>query len=198
MIDQFRKLIYLHPSKTGGTSIEKAFLRDLVGKETEVGKAAPLLFLYSGSSNQHWPLQKLINTLPFTKDWRKIASVRHPYTRVISEFRYQLAGKRKRSRCCKSKHKCYADKDINLAIRSKKIWENSFAYHNEPQYKYVSEDVELIRFENLEDDFKRLTGLSDLPHEQKGADFRPELSEESKEIIYKRYRKDFDVLGYDR
>lgn len=198
MIDQSRKLIYLHPSKTGGTSIEKAFLRDLIGRDSGESKAAPLLFLYSGNSNQHWPLQKIINALPFTKDWRKIASVRHPYTRVISEFRYQLAGKRKKSRGCVPKNNCYTNKDINLAIKSGKIWENSYAYHNEPQYKYVSEDVELIRFENLEDDFKRLTGLSDLPHAQKGSDFRPELSEQSKEIIYKRYRKDFDVLGYDR
>ena len=193
MIDQLRKLIYLHPSKTGGTSIEAAFLNDLIGGGGSRRAAASLLFLYSEQSNQHWPLEKLTKALPFTKDWRKVASVRHPYTRVISEFRYQLAGQRK-----KSKHRCYNDKNIDLAIKSGKIWDNSYAYHNMPQHKYVAEDVELIRFENLEDDFKRLTGLSDLPHAQKGSDFRPELSEQSKEIIYKRYKKDFDVLGYDR
>lgn len=193
MIDQRRELIYLHPSKTGGTSIESAFLKDLMGRDTEKNKAAPLLFLYSRKANQHWPLQKLIEVLPFTKGWRKIASVRHPYTRVISEFRYQLAGKRSQS-----SHRCYSQKDIDLAIKSGQIWKNSYAYHNMPQYKYVAEDVELIRFENLESDFKRLTGLSELPHIQKGSDFHPELSEQSKEIIYKRYKEDFDVLGYDR
>ena len=191
MIDQLRKLIYLHPSKTGGTSIEKAFLRELTGGGSGERYAARLLFLYSGDSSQHWPLKKLTKALPFTKDWRKVASVRHPYTRVISEFRYQLAGKRKKSR-----HRCYNNKNIDLAIKSGQIWDNSYDYHNTPQHKYVAEDVELIRFENLEDDFKRLTGLSKLPHTQKGSDFLPELSEQSKEIIYKRYKDDFDVLGY--
>jgi len=190
MIDQLRKLIYLHPSKTGGTSIESAFLRDLTGRDTNK-EVAPLLFIYSTKANQHWPLKKLIEVLPFVKDWRKIASVRHPYTRVISEFRYQLAGKR-----AESQHRCYNDKDIDLAIKSGQIWENSYSYHNMPQHKYVAEGVELIRFESLESDFKRLTGISELPHTQKGADFRPELSEQSKEIIYKRYKRDFDVLGY--
>jgi len=191
VIDQKRELIYLHPSKTGGTSIEAAFLNDLIGGGGSRKAAASLLFLYSGQSNQHWPLQKFIEVLPFTKDWRKVASVRHPYTRVISEFRYQLMGHR-----LKSQHICYKNKNIDLAIKSGQIWDNSYTYHNTPQHKYVAEGVELIRFENLEDDFKRLTGLSELPHTQKGSDFHPELSEQSKEIIYKRYKKDFDVLGY--
>ena len=191
MIDQRRELIYLHPSKTGGTSIEQAFVNDLIGGGGRRRGAALLLFLYSEQSNQHWPLEKLTKALPFTKDWRKVASVRHPYTRVISEFRYQLLGHRRTSQ-----HICYKNKDIDLALKSGQIWANGEAYHGMPQHKYVAEDVELIRFENLEDDFKRLTGLSELPHTQKGSDFHPELSEQSKEIIYKRYKDDFDVLGY--
>jgi hypothetical protein len=198
MIDISQRRIFLHPSKTGGTSLEVALMKRALGLPAEDkldNKAVRLFDIWDRRSKQHWPLDKILKVYPFLVRWKKFATIRHPYDRVISEFKYQIRGNRNYNVPGSYWDAC----DINGALTSGALWKAAWAWHGMPQVKYLSDDVEIIRYENFRKDVERVTGLKELPHLMKSPDgLSFELSDEAKDCIQSRFSDDFETLGYER
>ena len=190
-------LVFLHPSKTGGTSVEQALCHYLFHaplSQEERDKYA----LWTNSSPQHWPLAEILKRRPETASYRQVVTVRHPYARFVSEFNYQASGERYR------RHKFeqfYVKPDINGAIRSGALWSCHYPWHGAQQCQYLGATTEIIRMENLAEDWKRtFPDLEPLPHVMKSKKYASvaDLNDRSKEEIFKRYKDDFIAFQYER
>ena len=142
--------------------------------------------VYTGDSRQHWDYTKIIKCLPFLADWGVITTVRHPYERARSEFRYQV-----------SEGQAPKDTDINEWIQNGKIWSKAYDYHGMPQAAYLGPDPILLRHESLDSDFRAYFGET-LPyhHLKTKRTERDELDDKSKRLIFNKWGVDFDTLGY--
>ena len=197
MLAHSKQILYLHPSKTGGTSVENCLLNHELNLKGHDSLSRDQLIFY-GLCHQrnmmHWNYHKLVNELPFLKGWFSFATVRHPYERVISEWKYQQSGEREGS------SEAHEKDDINLAIRSGSIKKCRWAYHWMPQAFYIGPDTEILRLENIEEDWRNLNlGVGDLGHfNASKSSGSYELTDESKQIIQDAFPNDFEELGYDR
>lgn len=194
MILHTERLLYLHPSKTAGTSVETALMSHVTGLPAEelTPRIAQLYGCWDGISTQHFPMSWMLDRYPFVRHWRKIVTVRHPYTRTISEFKYQLAGFRG-----KLQHPAYAARDINLALTSGILWKNCFAWHGQPQCNYLAEDVQILRYETLAEDWERVIGFCPLPRVNVSLDAQQfELTDAGRHAVLERFPNDFYPLGY--
>lgn len=166
MILHKQKIIYLHPTKTAGCAIEQAlFERELqlcgvappneqVGIYTKPRLRTDLCYMYGVADwvgNQHWGLEEIHDAYPFTRGWRVVLSVRDPYDRAVSEFKYQCGGHGHHN------HQ-WGPSDFEDAVISGELFRNSYASHNRPQSSYIPNDAhyDLLRFEHLQDDFSSL------------------------------------------
>lgn len=193
MIVLSEKLVYLHPSKTAGTSVEQSLMAHVTGFPADdlPHRLGPLFACWDSQSTQHLPYRQMLDAYPFVAGWRKIVTVRHPYTRMISEFKYHLAGN-----CVDRRRPAYSERDINRAVINGLLWNNCFTWHGQPQVNYLGPDVEILRFESLAADWQRLIGFCPLNHANRSDDQQFELSDRAKEVIQQRFEQDFAQLGY--
>lgn len=199
MLVRAAKLVFLHPSKTGGTAIENVLFRKYSGLELngKISEEEQREYWWGRNSWQHWSYQEMLETFPFTKDWFWFVTVRHPFERMVSEFRYQID-------CdCNASHLSAAHRkfDINKALEDRSFWKHCSAHHHRKQTAYLGPNVHILRQETLADDWQRLT-------DQLGIDFpplrplgvsccpKPVLNEKSKKQLFSIYSPDFAALGY--
>lgn len=197
MLAHSKQILYLHPSKTGGTSVENCLLNfELNTKDPD--SLSRDQFIFYGLCHQrnmmHWDYHKLVDGLPFLKGWLSFVTVRHPYERVISEWKYQQRGERNGTSVAHKRD------DINLGIRSGSIKKCKWPYHWMPQAAYIGPDTKIIRLENIEEDWRNLDlGVGNLEHLNASESLKSyELTDESKQIIQDSFPNDFEELGYGR
>lgn len=192
MICHKAKLLYLHPAKTGGTSVETAMWKREIGHDQPTENQKMMYAAWTPDAKQHWPYAKLVREFPFLVDWPSVATVRHPYNRMISEFRYQIAGNRK-----KGHSEAHTSKDINKAIQDGSLWELAWAWHMAPMAQYVAPETTIVRLENLQEEWGALK-LGELKHQNRSKErIEIKLNPASKRKITDRYKMDFDLLGYE-
>ena len=197
MLAHSKQILYLHPSKTGGTSVENCLLNhELNTKDPDSLSRDQFIFygLCYHRDMMHWNYHRLVNELPFLKGWFSFATIRHPYDRVISEWKYQMKGNRKGT------SKFHKTGDINGALKNGAIKRHKYEYHWMPQAAYIGPDTKILKLENIEEDWRNLDlGIGDLEHlNASNASRSYELSDESKQIIQDAFPNDFEELGYDR
>jgi hypothetical protein len=192
MVIRERELIFLHPSKTGGTSIEVA----LCGSKNLTPELKQEYAIWSSGSQQHWPLVKLLEHRPEAAHYRQIATTRHPYDRFVSEFNYQLAGNR-----YKKSHfeRLYKNRDLNGTIKSGALWECQWPWHGAKQCLYVGPSTELLRCDTLTEDWNKLFPDIPLPHCMKSRHYASvdDLDEDARKEIFRRYEDDFKFFNYE-
>lgn len=203
MLSHLFKTIFVHIPKTAGQSVEHVFLArhglDWEGR-------APLLLRYNPDRNvgperlaHLWAREYVscgyVSPKVFS-EYFKFAIVRDPYERAISEWLYRGA-------------------KVPLETFMRTIPEDSYrdqARHMSPQVDFLSgSDGSIIvdriaRFETLSADlseiFLTIFGEAiDIPHVNRSKTAGPkktDLSQEAKELIHRRFEKDFDVLGYPK
>ena len=193
MICHNRKILYLHPSKTAGTSIEFELLRGEGLEPTNLSGAQKQVWsIWTGDSRQHWPYWNMLDNFPFLREWDSVCSIRHPYERAVSEFRYQLIVNKKTR-----KSEAHKARDVNSAIKNGSIWKFAWAWHGQPQINYIGPHTKIIRFETLHEDVERVFGFRLTSHRLPTPDLIiPELNNESKELIQQKWPNDFEPLGY--
>ena len=184
------QLVYLHPTKTAGMAVENAFFRHFLGVDVYNGQHTDEIDRYYPMNSQHFGYADHLAVMPHVAGWRKCVTVRHPYDRAVSEFKF-------RRRDSLIRHA-----DVNAAIMDGSLWSEAWPHHDRPQADYLAPDAFILRYETLDADWARLVALLGvaLPALQKinvshgGA----ELTEHSKAVIYKRFKNDFEALGYER
>ena len=129
--------------------------------------------------------------------------VRNPYDRMVSEFKFYNKFYKKNHNPSKENLNKFIKKLPKL-IQGKKI---KYDGHLLPQYKYLENTnikyENILKFENLEDDFNNFCLNNNLPIHKLSKNNKTisklsveDLDQESKDIIYEIYEKDFKNFGY--
>lgn len=183
MIDRTRKLIFIHISRTGGTSIETA----LVGKD----------WWLIDSSTKHITAQQA-RQLYGEKIWNsytKFSVIRNPWDRIVSMW------------ACKWWHQA-ANLDENCSferfIAQLKPHPNE-TYRTLLYNDILNEELDFtLRFETLQQDFSAMLnsiGSSDilLPHVEKRAHkhYTAMYNSKERQLVAKLFKKDIYRFGYN-
>jgi len=198
----FRKkhILFIHIPKTGGTTVHNRFLLEdtleLYNNKMNYNNVLPpphnkvsLQHLFYTTIYNHRNLLRV----PFDEELRIVASVRNPYTRIVSDLFYQ-----------KLIHKFSAADMVYNVIRQ---YINATCYdnHNVPQYKFVVDEkgelvpgLIVLKMETLNEDLLRL-GFLTTRHFNKGTanvNYMNYLDNRCLALINEHYKKDFELFGY--
>lgn len=192
-------ILFLHPGKTGGTSIEHALLAKYTGiKFTDLNPKKPYYdklygFCPKGKIYLHHADLRFLEQEGYLKpEYEKIASVRNPFNRLLSAYYYNSIDKKFTFENFVMNHlQEYVDKNEDYAV-------NHFC----PQMCYVDSETTLIHLENIREDCKKL-GL-EVPVKQhaktvaskRHKKYLDAYTEDMKKIVTEIYEDDFKNLGY--
>lgn len=202
MIFHKDKIIFFHPGKTGGTSIEVSLTERNLNKTFNQlnAKSANYDIMY-GFCNKH----KIylhhadvrfykINNIAIYENYTKITSVRRPYEKVLSAYYYNGWDKRLTFR------EFVFNKLENLLNKNLRFAINHFC----PQIHYVDQSYEIIQLENIAKDCDRLgIEISPKKHAQTKAnqvykDYLNAYGSKMKDTVYNLYKEDFETFGYNQ
>ncbi len=216
MVSHHFKCIFVHVPKTAGQSIEQVFL-DALGRTWET--RAPLLMRYNPDPGLGPPLLSHLKAREFVlhghvtpetfQEYFTFGFVRNPWDRMVSLYKqFGYEGK------CGFKN--FMRNTFTHDISRTKYW---FVC---PQVEYLHDDqgdllVDFIgRYENLENDFKKIRKVLGLPHVQlphvndsqkkiKNMEAKPEprvdwreyYDNECIDFVAMFYKKDIECFNYD-
>lgn len=195
------KLLFIHIPKTGGTNIEnkikRKYSQTLYSKSTNYLLDHP----YRKKSLQHQfytTLYKFKNKLNIDFNNIKIfAVVRNPYDRIISDlFWYKLINKES------------SDEEVYNIIKNNYLSRDDLDNHNEPQYKFVTDDdcnlipnIKIFKCELLNetnDELNKFLGFDiDITHNEGNKNYSKYLNNNSISLINEKYKKDFELFDYN-
>jgi hypothetical protein len=202
MIFHKDKIIFFHPGKTGGTSIEVSLTKRNFNKEFSQlqPKVADYSIMYGFCKTHKIYLHHadtrfyLINNIPIHEDYQKITSIRRPYEKVLSAYYYNGWDKKLPFR----------DFVLNKLTQ---IFNKNSSYainHFCPQVHYVREGFEIIQLENILQDCDRLNiELPTRKHAQTRANqvyknYLAAYDLKMKDKIHKLYKEDFETFSYNK
>jgi len=188
-----QKIAFIHIPKNAGSSIRETLLEyedKKTVKSIEGWRAHPLI-------------EKQLETLPyiFNEDYFLFACVRNPYTRVLSAY---LQGN--------TQHNLNLSfKEYLMCMMDKKYEHNDRLIHGAPQHRFIYDENNstvdfIIRFENIERDYKELYDIKihelgkfeTIKHTNKAGSSKENLfTEEAIVLINEIYSKDFELFNYD-
>ncbi len=140
------------------------------------------------------------------KNFKSFSIVRNPYDRLVSVYEDKI-----KSPCepgvVTTNFNFYENMPFKKFVKivcSKK--DRNLDRHFRSQYFFLKDlDVDkIIRFENLNEDLRKSLGeiisKLNLPHERKTKrkKYKDYYDEETKKLVQKKYRKDFELFGYDK
>lgn len=202
-VDEDKKVIFIHNPKTAGSSMELFFR----------GRG---YFRNFDQKKRHWDLSDYQRFLNITNlnDYYIFGTVRNPWERAYSLWKFKLTKTRWQKRL---KRNSWCDdirntSDFNDWVLYPKnfndgtIWgwkKNQIELFKSLSniYKYNR----ILRFENLEDDWKGLLNDLEIPYwdlpfinvnSKKSIDYRDIYNEKAKLHVENFYQKDIDYFGY--
>lgn len=164
------KIVFIHIPKTGGSSFTQVLRQNGDNPVFHHG------FL-NGHSAQHTTFRELkeLNLIP--EGFKIVSIIRHPYERFVSEYNYR-------------KEYVPLQQFADRLFFHTEDWDN----HNLGSSRFLDEsNAEIIKFENYEEDFKRIIGLDMNIHTHKSKQIITinDLTSEIKKQIKHYWAKDF-------
>jgi len=194
MISHKVKFIFIHIPKTSGNSLSlflKTFIdNDVIRRDSPMGEKQGISIICEKTKQdiKHNPITyyesiygKKIN------EYFKFTIVRNPYDRILSYYFWN-----------KGKHNQVFDRNefINFVKENKSF-----------QHKYIDKSFHIIHFENLIDGLKNITCLKGLvdfnnyPTLNASSNSKKKYTEifdkELKDLVFDKYKKDFELFGYN-
>jgi len=176
MIIDEHKAIFVHIPKNAGTSIETLF-------SNRSFRIQP---------NKHDTIHDIKRKFPeLYKSYRKFTIIRNPYDKMVSWYFYL-------KRNIGEKHEII---EFNEWIKDpQQFWHaNDPVYFLDSQHTWIDDTVEIIKFENLNKELNEFFNKDlDLPlvNESSHEHFSNYYNKKSYDIIYSRYKKDFEKYNY--
>lgn len=199
MISDSLKLIFMHIPKTAGSSVTY-FLRNYANENVELaksrlgpGKGVSVNDSETGQNVKHIPLHKLLKKNPEYQDYFKFTVVRNPYDRVMSYYFWH-----KGNRKCKKE---FDKDDFKRFVRQLGDFQSNYIYDPETGELLVDK---IVKFESL------VTGLSSIPRLSRfnfsnlpklnvsRNEFQRFYDNELKDLVWTKFKKDFELLGYQK
>ena len=177
IIDQY-KAIFIHIPKNAGTSIEEYFGNGSV--RIQPNKHADIYEIKRKFKNSY-------------NNYRKFTIIRNPYDKMISWYFYLK----------RNLGENYNIIEFNKWIKDpSKFWHaNDPISFLKPQYEWIDNTVEIIKFENinkeLNDFFKEEINLP-IINKSNHNNYLEYYNKESLNIIYNRYKEDFEKYNYKK
>tara|TARA_R100000742_G_C4221744_1_gene45347 strand:- start:41 stop:577 length:537 start_codon:yes stop_codon:yes gene_type:complete len=176
IIEQY-KSIFIHIPKNAGTSIETLFANSS----------------FRIQPRKHDNIYDIKKKFPKVYDsYRKFTIIRNPYDKMVSWYFYL-------------KKQMGLDNIIEFSEWIKepsKLWHaNDPICFLDPQHTWVDDTVVLIRYENLNEELDKFFGEKiNLPITNKSdhKHFSCYYNKKSSDIIYNRYKEDFDKYNYKK
>lgn len=195
-------LLFIHIPKTGGTSFEEYILHKtrllMYGKEqTRLIIDDPNLQKISFQHQTYQTLYKYRDLLKdnaqlkFDTKLKKLAFVRNPYDRIVSDLFWLEFNK-----------KTDSQEEIYNSIRYYYFERKDLDNHNIPQYKFVTDendelipDITILKMENLTEELRNY-GFTDYEGQSSSNSYMKYLNKDSIKLINAVFKKDFEMFGY--
>ena len=176
IIDKY-KTIFIHIPKNAGTSIEEYFGNESVRIQPE--KHADIYEIKRKFKNSY-------------NNYRKFTIIRTPYDKMISWYFY-----------LKRNLGDYNIVEINDWIKDpSKFWHaDDPVGYLKPQFEWIDDTVEIIKFENINKELNNFFGkIISLPISNKSNrnHYLEYYNEQSLSIIYNKYKEDFKQFNYKK
>jgi len=194
------KTIFIHIQKTGGDSVENIFRKKNRRLITRISLPSEIL------RTKHCYISDMYNVVDkkILNSYTKFCVVRNPFDRMVSWYSM-------------FKHKTGVFNDVMSAVNNNTntfrdfiLLPNKDLFHrfyvNQIDYISINNKIfvdEILMFENLNEDFnifkQKINFKATLPHKNKSIrekDYRKYYDDELIEIVYKRFKKDFDYFNY--
>lgn len=165
------KILFIHIPKTAGSSVYDVF----------ANAGDPAVFTtgaINGHTAHHSSYQEYLEYRMVPHDFKVIAFMCHPVSRFVDEYNYFNTGES-------------LDNFTERFFEGKGEWDS----HNKPSSAFIAgcPNIELGKFENLEADFKRLTGLEMNVHANPSPSLitMESLKRKHVEMVHKHWKDDF-------
>lgn len=215
MLSRHHKAIFVHIPKTGGQSVAQVFLDDLGLSWDERGS----LLMRRGEAGQPERLAHLYAreyvrmgfvAQPEFDAFTKFAVVRHPYARMVSEYIYRMGAADWLAQYIRPWQGRRFDRFLGQEFDDAM---SDAARHFAPQVDYVMDFEGRLLVDHLVDQAEMAAGLAPvfeavfsrevaLPRrnvKREAPGFTAEvLSQHQKDLIWRRYRDDFEAFGFRR
>ena len=177
MIIDEHKTIFVHIPKNAGTSIETYFANGSV--RIQPSKHADIYEIKRKFKNSY-------------NNYKKFTIIRNPYDKMVSWYFY-----------LKRNLGDYNVIEFNNWIKDpSKFWHiNDPISYLKPQYEWINNTVEIIKFENLNKELNKFFNEKiNLPiiNKSNHKHYLEYYNKQSLNIIYKRYKKDFEKFNYKK
>ena len=177
MIINEHKVIFIHIPKNAGTSIEEYFGNESV--RIQPNKHADIYEIKRKFKNSY-------------NNYKKFTIIRNPYDKMVSWYFY-----------LKRNLGDYNVIEFNNWIKDpSKFWHiNDPISYLKPQYEWINNTVEIIKFENLNKELNKFFNEKiNLPiiNKSNHKHYLEYYNKQSLNIIYKRYKKDFEKFNYKK
>tara|TARA_R100000781_G_scaffold85857_1_gene52864 strand:+ start:108 stop:647 length:540 start_codon:yes stop_codon:yes gene_type:complete len=178
MIIEEHKAVFIHIPKNAGTSIETLFANNSF-------KIQPY---------KHANIHEIKKKFPEVyNSYRKFTIIRNPYDKMVSWYFYL-------KKQIGENHKII---EFSKWIKEpSKLWHiNDPTYFLDPQHTWLDDTVTLIKYENLDEELNQFFGEDiNLPITNKSDHnhFTSYYDKESSNIIYNRYKEDFEKYNYKK
>ena len=193
MINHDKKYIFIHIPKTGGSSIEQLLLKvDGIEIKNKRLRSYPESIrrkynIGSYGGNQHYPISKF--EITSQENYFCFTFVRNPYSRILSEYKWQKS-------------------ELGKSFKNFKQFLKTGTYvpwHRESQCEFINENIDFIaRFENFQRDVDIICDKIGIPQQQLPHKNKTEhkhyteyYDDETREIVAERYAKDIEYFGYE-
>lgn len=199
MVDEKRKVVIIHPPKTGGQALQKA-LGLPMGMRPNPHKL-----------RRHDTLEELWFRWPEVKSWPTYILVRNPYARLVSMYFYHTQVEHRYNGPARRYIQSFKSCDEFLK-RAEFDFTSRLCQYNwrdritEPCAWYGRVDgaynglIRPLFTESVAFQAREYFGLNDVPvyNASEHDDYRSYYTPESAERVYKFFHEDFDRYGYDR
>lgn len=215
MLSRHHKTIFVHIPKTGGQSVAQAFLDDLglswdergalLMRRGDVGQPERLAHLYA----REYVDLGFVTQSEFDA-FTKFAVIRHPYARMVSEYIYRMGAVDWLAQYLRPWQARRFERFVALEFDDPL---SDAARHFAPQVYYVLDAEGRFLVDHLVDQAQMAAGLAPvfqaafdrevaLPRrnvKREAPGFTADvLSQAQKDMIWQRYRDDFEAFGFER
>ena len=194
MISHKLKFIFIHIPKTSGNSLIlylKDFIDDeIINTNNHMGKKQGIRVLCEKTRKhiKHLTIKYYENTYgEKINNYFKFTIVRNPYDRILS-FYFWHKGK-------------------NNQVFNRNEFINFIKRNNSFQHKYIDNTFHIIHYENLMEElkniecFKEITDFNNFPRLNASSNskrnYNEILDKELKDLIFNKFKKDFELFGYE-
>ncbi|MEO0469432.1 MAG: sulfotransferase family 2 domain-containing protein [Bacteroidota bacterium] len=199
-----KQFIYIHLYKTGGTSIRRILEKhdasyNLIHRAKSLVTKNPVLT--SGKVHKHADAKTIRREIgpEIYDNYFKFVFVRNPWDWQVSLYFYVLRDDTNHHYEIIKSFKGFDD-----YIR----WRCTQEVRLQTEYILDEDDTNLVdfigKYENFQQDFDTICDRIDIPRVQlphlnagKGRDYHDFYTPETRDLVYKTYQKDIDMLGYD-